>query len=94
MRIFEEWTLSKYKRSTANEISNCLNLFDYKYKYKGNKISTFNEYDLRKNDFIVSASQMKSLVQLFPFIFCDIVDIEAEEYKYILNFFVIKITGW
>lgn len=81
MRIFEEWTDVRYKRTNITEINRCIKLFNYQYKHEKNKIPGFSEYDLKKNEIVVSASQMKSLVLLFPFIFSDIVDIHHEEYK-------------
>lgn len=79
MRLFEEWV--KTKRSKADELNKCIKNFTYHYSHQKNKISGVTEYDLKKNDFIISAGQMKTLILLFPFIFHRIVDINHEEYK-------------
>lgn len=79
MRIFEEWITTK--RCTWVDIKSCLDNFIYGYTHSGNKIKNFREYDLKKSEFIVSSSQMLTLILLFPFIFEDIIDISHEEYK-------------
>lgn len=79
MRIFDVWITTK--RSTWDEIKSCLDNFDYGYTCYERRIKNFNEYDSKRKEFIASASQMATLLLLFPFIFSNIIDIDHEEYK-------------
>lgn len=77
MNIFDAWE----GRTDHREINKRIQSFNYQYLYKHSKIPSFIQSDLQKNQLIVSASQMKTLVLLFPFIFDGIVDINHDEYK-------------
>ena len=84
MRIFEVWTQTK--RTDAIEIKSCLENFTYGYSIKKNIIKHFSSHDLEKNDFITSSAQMKTLIDLFPFVFEHIIDTNHEEYEYLILF--------
>lgn len=83
MKILYAWTevTNKKSRATPSEIDASIQTFNYQYKYAKNKIPQITDYDLKKEELIISAGQMKTLVQLFPFIFSRIIDIDADEYK-------------
>ena len=79
INLIDDWILTK--RTNLAELNRCIKNFDYGYKHKKNKIPGLLDADLKKKSLVVSASQMKSLVLLFPFIFDRIIDITHEEYK-------------
>ena len=80
MNIFDDWI--ETKRTNASELDTKVKHFPYGYVFKDSKIPGISKFDLQKNQFIVSASQMKTLILLFPYIFETIVDMNHEEYKY------------
>ena len=79
MIFFEKWM--SIGRSTVDEINARFSLMEWGYTHKKNKIQRLSEYDLKKQNLIIKASQMRSLMLLFPFIFNDILDVNSMEYK-------------
>lgn len=79
MHIFDIWL--NIKRTDLNEINMRLDIFRYGYSDDKNKIKFFQMSDLKKKELILTASQMLTLIKLFPFIFWDILDITSKEYE-------------
>lgn len=86
MEIFRLWIDTK--RTDVEELNRCIANFNYQYLYVKNKVPFFTRYDMEKNDLIISASQMITLVLLFPFIFEKIIDINHTEYKYFVAYYL------
>lgn len=87
-KILDAWTTTK--RTTWDELRACIDNFSYGYLHADNRIKNFSPHDLKKKELITSASQMLSLVLLFPYIFQNIVDITHEEYKYDFFIYLLK----
>ena len=67
MIFFEKWM--SIGRSTVDEINARFSLMEWGYTHKKTKIQKLSEFDLKKKNLIIKASQMRSLMLLFPFIF-------------------------
>lgn len=80
MKIFDAWFADK-NRTSLSEINFRLSNFPYGYSHKKNRISPLSEFDLKKSNLIISASEMHTLLLLFPIIFYDIIDVDTDEYK-------------
>lgn len=78
MKIIYIWVSSK--RTTLSELNYRLKSFNYGYSHIKNRISFLGENDLKKKNLIISASQMHTLVLLFPLIFFDILDTSTDDY--------------
>ena len=74
------------KRTTLSEMNSRIRNFDYGYSHIKNKIRDIKESDLAKGQLIITASQMRTFIELFPFILYDILDVNAAEYKYFLAY--------
>ena len=79
MNVFDDWIITK--RTTPEEMEKRVQNFNYGYYFKDDKIPKITKSDLNKQQFMVSATEMKTLSLLFPFIFDGIVDLEHDEYK-------------
>lgn len=77
--FFKYWI--EKRRCDINELNSRLSNFKYGYFYSKNKIKNITESDLYKMELTITASQMKTLIHLFPFIFWDIADITSNDYK-------------
>lgn len=69
------------KRTDIREINLRLDIFVYGYSDEKNKVKYFQSSDMKKKELVISASQMMTLIMLFPFIFYDILDISSKEYE-------------
>lgn len=78
MIFFGIWVSEK--RCTISEINYRLKKFSWGYTHEKNKIRRISANDLKKKNFIVSASQMHTFILLFPIIFVDILDTSSDEY--------------
>ena len=79
LKIIKLWV--KSKRASFDELKACIDSFNYDKHHRPNRMKNLSEHDLKKKDLIISASQMKTLFLLFPFIFQNIIDLDNEEYK-------------
>lgn len=77
--FFKLWI--ETKRCDISELNSKLSNFNYGFFYSKNKIKPLNESDLYKMELTITASQMKTLIHLFPLIFWDIADITSNDYK-------------
>lgn len=78
--FFKVWL--DLKRVDLRELNSVLKNFKYGALHKADKIKIkLKEHDMYKKDLIISASQMKNLLLLFPLIFHDIVDLRSNDYK-------------
>lgn len=75
----KEWAHTK--RTDLLEINSRIKNFEYGMLHKGGKFKEIKITDLSKNELVISASQMKILVLVFPFMFYDIVDLKAKDFK-------------
>lgn len=82
VKIFLDiWIKEEKARTDIREINLRLDLFVYGYSDEKNKVKYFQNSDLKKNQIVITASQMMTLIMLFPFIFYDILDITSKEYE-------------
>ena len=79
MYYFSIWIGTK--RTDIDELNSRINTFKYGHLHMKNKLKPMRESDLDKNELVITASQMKTLLLLFPFIFFDIVDTKSQDYK-------------
>lgn len=82
MLYLKQWTKGSHPRSTLEELNSRLQNFKYGFLKEKSRMKPFTENDLKKDTLAISASQMRSLLLLFPFIFHDIIDLESDDYRY------------
>ena len=80
-KIFSIWL--DLKRTNLSEINHRLASQFYGYTHSKNRIAFLNPNDLVKKDLVISASQMHTLIILFPIIFYDILDPDNEFHELI-----------
>ena len=82
MDFFKLWVQTK--RSSLAEINLRIKNFKLHHIHKNDQLKIcLKESDLYKNEFIISASQMRTLLEVFPFMFHDICDTNSPDYKLI-----------
>lgn len=79
MDLIKVWIGSK--RATLKEINERISNFEYGYLCRKNKTKPLTKFDLTKDNLVTSASEMKTLLMLFPFIFHGIIDTTSPDYK-------------
>ena len=73
---------AQIKRVTLQELNARIRNFEYGFYLAKDKIKfIIKEHDLLRNEIIMTASQMKALLILLPFIFYDIIDTNSPDYK-------------
>ena len=72
------------KRTSLPELNMRIQNFNWHHNHKNDKLKLIlNETLLYKSELIISANQMRVLLNIFPFIFSDICDLDSQDYELI-----------